>query len=263
MPDYNNNKFLGAFPLAVSTMLLILVGIITVFIFKLEAHLFVSAIDRFNLGILAIMISLLSVIWLLILLFDCCKVPSGLLYKPFKWFLFFIYYPAAIVISWLFRIKKEKIQTSFLAFQNRLFLAGNKVTKVSRLLMLLPHCLQFHDCKIRITRDIRDCEQCGKCDICHLKELSEKYDIKVGIANGGTLARKIVNDTKPDIIIAVACHRDLTDGVRESWKYPVYAILNERPQGPCFDTTVDVEKVESIIRIITTENTEKPEYTER
>jgi len=114
----------------------------------------------------------------------------------------------------------------------------------------LPHCLQFHDCRIRITRDIKDCEQCGRCDICNLKQLSEVYDISVGIANGGTLARKIVHDAKPDVIIAVACHRDLTDGVRESWKYPVYAILNERPHGPCFDTRVDVNQVNNIIEAI-------------
>lgn len=250
MSEKNNDRFLIAFPLAVSGMLLLLVGVITVFILKLEANIFVSFIDRLSLIILSILSTILSIIWLLILLFDCCKVSSGILYKPFKWLLFFIYYPAALVIAFLFRIKKETIQTSFLSFQNRLFTNNNKITKLSRIMMLLPHCLQFHDCKIRITRDISDCEDCGECDICNLKDLGKKYNIKIGIANGGTLARKLVHDNQPDFIIAVACHRDLTDGVRESWKYPVYAILNERPNGPCFDTKVDVEKVESVIKKI-------------
>ncbi len=254
MPDYKDNKFQSAFPLAVSGMLIILVGIITVFIFKLEANLFVSVIDRLSLNIFAVLITLLSVIWLIILMVDCCNASMSFLYKPLKLLLFFIYYPASLAIGGLFRIKKEVIQTSFLSFQNRLFLSNNKVTKLSRLLMLLPHCLQFHDCKIRITRDISDCEDCGECDICNLKDLGKKYDIKIGIANGGTLARKLVHDNQPDVIIAVACHRDLTDGVRESWKYPVYAILNERPYGPCFDTKVDVDKVENVIKKISREH---------
>jgi hypothetical protein len=50
------------------------------------------------------------------------------------------------------------------------------------------------------------------------------------------------------VIIAVACHRDLTDGVRDSWRYPVYAVLNERPKGPCFETTVSASTIEFAIK---------------
>jgi hypothetical protein len=67
------------------------------------------------------------------------------------------------------------------------------------------------------------------------------------VASGGSLARKLIADNHPDLIIAVACHRDLTEGVRDAWQFPVYSILNERPKGPCFETTVSLKAIEFAI----------------
>lgn len=248
MNKANSIKAESYFPLCVSAMLIIIIGIFVTFVLKAEHTLFTSLFDRLGLQLLMFVIILLSIFWLLILCFESFSLSFGKAYIPFKWMLFFIYYPLGRAISRIFQLKKESFQTSFLALQNRLFFANFTAFKQAEYLLLLPHCLQFHDCKIRITRDIADCADCGECDICRLKDIGTKFDIKIGIANGGTLARKIVQDIKPDAIIAVACHRDLTDGVRESWNYPVYAILNERPYGPCFDTKVNVEKIEEILK---------------
>ncbi len=81
-------------------------------------------------------------------------------------------------------------------------------------------------------------------DIAKMKSITRDNHIKAAVASGGSLARKLVNDTKPDMIIAVACHRDLTEGVRDSWRYPVYSVLNERPKGPCFETTVSYSVID-------------------
>jgi hypothetical protein len=239
-----------AFPMAVSIILVLITGTLAVLILQSELSLFNSVFDRVLTLFASVIIFLLDLTWLLILLLEGFDIPFGRLYLSAKWLLFFIYYPISRIITILLKATKEDIQTSFLAFQNNIFLTSNKLDSQSRLLLILPHCLQFHDCKIRITRDINSCEDCGECDICNLKDIGKRFELKIGIANGGTLARKIVNDLKPDAIIAVACHRDLTDGVRESWKFPVYAILNERPFGPCYDTKVDVDKVEQIINQI-------------
>jgi hypothetical protein len=239
------------FPILVSGLLLVLMGILIALIFHWEARLFVSSFDRLGLNLLFGIILILSLVWILLLFFESFSLSFNGFYRTFKWLLFFIYYALGRIAGWILRIKKENVQTSFLAFQNRIFFANTKKIRHPKLLMLLPHCLQFHDCRIRITRDINDCVECGKCNISELKSIGKKYGLKIGIANGGTLARKIVNDNQPDIIIAVACHRDLTDGVRESWKYPVYAILNERPFGPCYDTLVSTTEIEYILNKIT------------
>ena len=66
----------------------------------------------------------------------------------------------------------------------------------------------------------------------------------MSVATGGTLARRIVVEKKPNIIIGVACERDLTSGIQDSYPIPVFGILNRRPNGPCYDTDVDLELVE-------------------
>ena len=99
----------------------------------------------------------------------------------------------------------------------------------------------------KITRNIENCRQCGGCSVGALLGLSHKYGIHVGVATGGTLARQMVKEIRPKAIIAVACERDLTSGIQDVFPLPVLGVLNERPFGPCFNTRVDIKKVEAAI----------------
>jgi hypothetical protein len=47
--------------------------------------------------------------------------------------------------------------------------------------------------------------------------------------------------------VAVACELDLTSGIQDSYPLPVIGILNERPNGPCINTKVDIQKVKAAI----------------
>jgi hypothetical protein len=67
------------------------------------------------------------------------------------------------------------------------------------------------------------------------------------IATGGSLARRVINDIKPDAIIAVACENDLSSGIADTYPLPVLGISNERPHGPCVNTRVDIAKIEDAI----------------
>ena len=147
-------------------------------------------------------------------------------------------------------IPKESVRNSFIEINNRLLASGHRYEiQPERLLLLLPHCLQRADCQRRITTDIDNCQQCGKCDIDALIKLAKTYKVRIAVATGGTLARKIVRDHKPKIIIAVACERDLTSGIHDTFPLPVYGILNQRPEGPCWNTRVDVAEVEKALQI--------------
>jgi hypothetical protein len=72
--------------------------------------------------------------------------------------------------------------------------------------------------------------------------------VGIAVATGGTLARRIVVERRPKLIIAVACERDLSSGIQDSYPLPVYGILNRRPQGPCYDTLVNLERVEEALQ---------------
>jgi len=153
-------------------------------------------------------------------------------------------YPLLVLVGRLVGISEDRVRRSFVAMNNQLVLAENKKVRPERLLILLPHCLQNHECGIRITGNIENCKKCGKCKIKDLVGLSEKYHMPISVATGGTLARRIVVEKRPDIIIAVACERDLTSGIQDSYPIPVFGILNMRPFGPCYDTDIDLDLVE-------------------
>jgi len=144
-------------------------------------------------------------------------------------------------------VSKDEVRRSFIAINNQLVLAQHPRATADKLLLLMPHCLQFHECQFRITGSVVHCKKCGKCPIKGLVELSEKYGVGLAVATGGTLARRIVVERRPKLIIAVACERDLSSGIQDSYPLPVFGIINHRPHGPCFDTQVNLERVEEAL----------------
>jgi hypothetical protein len=156
-------------------------------------------------------------------------------------------FPINVLIGRCLGFKKDRIRESFTQVNNS-FLKTHKQHKPDDVLILLPHCLQNVDCNSRITNNINNCINCGNCPILELKTLSEEYKVKIAIATGGTLARKIIVQTKPKCIIAVACQRDLVDGLIDVFPIPAYAVLNDRPEGPCVNTKVDILKIEDFLR---------------
>jgi hypothetical protein len=156
--------------------------------------------------------------------------------------------PLMTGVGRLFGINKDQVRRSFIEINNQLLLAQHPRATPEELLLLMPHCLQFHECQFRITGSVIHCKRCGKCPIKGLAELSDKYGVGLAVATGGTLARRIVVERRPKLIIAVACERDLSSGIQDSYPLPVFGITNYRPNGPCFDTQVNLERVEEALR---------------
>ena len=75
--------------------------------------------------------------------------------------------------------------------------------------------------------------------------------VDLSVATGGTLARRIIKEKRPKAIIAVACERDLTSGIVDSYPLPVIGILNQRPFGPCINTRVDMKDVQEALEYFT------------
>jgi len=155
-----------------------------------------------------------------------------------------VLFPLLVGIGKCLGIDKAEIRRSFVSINNLLVLAEAGKVDGEKLLLLLPHCLQFHECPVRIIGNVENCKGCGRCKIKDMVALSKKYGVPVAVATGGTLARKIVVEKKPQVILAVACERDLTSGIQDTYPIPVFGILNRRPFGPCYDTDVDLDMVE-------------------
>jgi hypothetical protein len=154
-----------------------------------------------------------------------------------------ILFPLLVVVGRCFGIDKDEIRRAFIAINNQLVLAEARRVRPEKLLVLLPHCLQHHECDVRITWDVSNCKGCGRCKIKDLVELAKTYSVSMAVATGGTLARRIVVEKAPQMIIGVACERDLTSGIQDTYPIPVFGILNRRPFGPCYDTDVNLDLV--------------------
>ncbi|QJT10039.1 DUF116 domain-containing protein [Oceanidesulfovibrio marinus] len=155
--------------------------------------------------------------------------------------------PLMTLLGRLVGISKEDVRNSFIKVNNELVRAENVRYPADRILLLMPHCLQSSRCDMRLTYDIDNCKRCGKCPIKSLLEIRDEFGVHLAIATGGTIARRIVVQARPKLIIAVACERDLSSGIQDTYPIPVYGILNERPNGPCLDTTVQRSAVEAAL----------------
>jgi hypothetical protein len=155
--------------------------------------------------------------------------------------------PLIEMIGRLCGISKDTIRQSFVAMNNSLVISQRLKIKPDRILILLPHCLQLSDCEIKVTGDINKCVGCGRCNIMGLARIGRKFNVDISVATGGTLARKVIIEKRPKLVLAVACERDLTSGIKDCYPLPVIGVLNDRPFGPCFNTQVDVDKIEEAL----------------
>jgi hypothetical protein len=119
--------------------------------------------------------------------------------------------------------------------------------RVKRVLILLPHCVQLASCVFKVTTNVNNCRKCGKCVISSFLRMSERFGFDMFVSTGGTMARLAVKEKQPDLILAVACEKDLMSGIKDTIGLPVIGILNEQPNGPCYNTTVDPAAVEAVL----------------
>lgn len=159
--------------------------------------------------------------------------------------------PFTIFITGLLKKDKDAIRSLFIDINNILVQSGKRRYKPDRILVLLPHCLQDSQCGYKVTGNINNCRQCGRCTIGTLLGIVKAKGVKAAVVTGGTAARNLVGREKPGVILSVACERDLSIGISDVGSIPVLGVVNERPNGPCKDTYVDVglleEKLDSLL----------------
>ncbi|MGL5642139.1 MAG: DUF116 domain-containing protein [Paraclostridium sp.] len=157
-------------------------------------------------------------------------------------------YPMLIMLGNTLSIPKNEIRKVYVKLNNDYIYSNRYNIKSEDILILIPHCIQKSECKLKITTDVKNCKSCGLCNVADLLKLQDKYNVNVFIATGGTLARKKIKEFRPKAVVAVACERDLTSGVQDIKQIPVLGVFNKRPNGPCVDTKIDAEEVENAIK---------------
>lgn len=176
-------------------------------------------------------------------------------FKKFRYVILKFLLPLMESTGKLFNFKKEDIRKSFVKINNEYVLQHLDLKPDSRILLLLPHCVQNSECGARLLYNLKNCKNCGRCQVGGAIALSRKHNVRVAVATGGTIARKIVKEERPDFIVAVACERDLASGIQDCFPIPVYGALNYRPNGPCFNTSFPMPLLDALLTALRSEAT--------
>jgi len=157
-------------------------------------------------------------------------------------------FPLAILLGKMFGVNRRRIERSFVAVSNQIIHQQNIKVLANQLLVVTPHCLQLASCSHKITQDPKNCQRCGRCNIGALVTLSEEIGFHFFVVTGGTLARQTVKKIRPKAVLAIACERDLTSGIQDIYPLPAVGVFNIRPNGPCYNTKVDIDLVRKEIQ---------------
>jgi len=198
---------------------------------------------------------LLLLIWLCVGLvfhiYTGCHLPG---IHPIRGVTTRLMLPLMVFLGRVCGFSREKVLLSFVKVNNELMLASGVRCIPDKLLVLAPHCVQRSDCPHRLTTDVERCERCGRCPVSGFLELRDRYGFRLCVATGGTIARRIVVELRPKLIIAIACERDLSNGIQDCYPIPVFGLPNERPCGPCRDTLVSLARFEELVWYFTGQN---------
>jgi len=219
------------------------------FLLFMAFYLLLVASDRYEVVSRGVFMGLTisAFVFTLLFLFGLLAIVLTIMQKrtfpSLRWFIektLLLLYPFVLQMGRFMHIAQEKIQRSFIEVNNQLVRARAMKIKPEELLLLLPHCLQNDKCSHKVTRNVNNCRRCGKCQLSEILRLSSDRGVRVEVVTGGTLARRAIEEYKPRTVLAVACERDLSSGILDSFPLAVMGVLNERPQGPCFNTRVDL-----------------------
>lgn len=173
----------------------------------------------------AIFFVIITSLWFVILLIT---IISGKKIFPIEKFLYLpveLTFSRVFHVSRLFGISRDRVGHSFVQVSNTLSYALKPKDRKEKLLILLPRCLSKEQLK-------------------NINDLKNMYPIDIHTVSGGELARKKVKELKPTAVIGVACERDLVSGIRDvGQKLSVIGIPNERPEGPCKNTIINMDEL--------------------
>jgi len=116
------------------------------------------------------------------------------------------------------------------------------------LLLLVPRCLQKSGCAQTLGETVDDCNACGQCGVTDLLAIRDEFGIHCSVAAGGREALAFVRDPKIKAVVAVACEKELSQGILAVFPKPVLGVLNIQTNGPCRNTRMDSDLVRTAIR---------------
>lgn len=115
-------------------------------------------------------------------------------------------------------------------------------------LVMVSRCLQWSGCNRDVINDLGNCTACGRCKLGAIRTFCAKAGIRVTVEGGGTAARQRLAALKPDLVVAVACERELLEGMAAT-RVPVVGVPLTAV-SECVNNDVDVSVVTAYLNQI-------------
>ena len=163
--------------------------------------------------------------WLAQLIYTATTERNAFLFRNRIFFVLDLILESVFRLAKMARISRDRMGHSFASVSNAISRAARGNHGEEKLLLLLPRCL--------IKEQLRK-----------INGLKEVYPLHIHTVSGGELARRKVKELKPTAVIGIACERDLVSGIRDvARRISVIGIPNQRPEGPCKNTSVDMDEL--------------------
>jgi hypothetical protein len=187
--------------------------------------------------IAALLIAAWGIVFLLFILFVLSLVIRiKLILKIFeKSIPFHFFTPTIFKLGQFLGRSKDQLSNSYIKVHNGWIRLNAGKTKARKILVLLPRCLQ---------KQLLD----------QISQFLLPRRIPVFVVSGGEMARRIVKERKPKVVIGVACERDLLSAVMDlCTSVRIIGIPNYRPEGPCKNTRIDRLEFEQTVQSLLNE----------
>ena len=146
-----------------------------------------------------------------------------------------------------FRKSVPVLETTVVKLTNFRARARRRQIAPENVLVLLPRCIQRTKCDVDLIADVHHCRRCGQCPVAEVVAICDARGVRCALVGGGRAALEIAKADDVEAIVAVACEKELKEGVVAVFPKLVYAVPNERPHGPCKDTLVNLDELEQAI----------------
>ncbi len=150
-------------------------------------------------------------------------------------------------------MKREAVMNKLIIkWNNRLVRWRRVKVRPDEILLLLPHCLHKQSCPRNVVHSLDECRRCGACSVGALAGIRDDFGVVACVVGGGRDALARSNQPHIKAVVAVACEKELVQGIFAAFPKPVIGVLNTTPEGPCKNTLADpaevIKAIESLVR---------------
>jgi hypothetical protein len=128
------------FPVLVSTVLIILVGLFFLLALGSNSRTGISGNETIIYTLVFISLVFLVSNWILVLMSTHSVIKPPFVQRFSHWMLSHVYYPMAKALNFITLQKTHTLQESFLNFNNEIVMSNNMRLENPKKLVLLPHC---------------------------------------------------------------------------------------------------------------------------